>query len=175
MSLKFEYEQRRETPSDINEHLHLMWIIAKNIPNVKVLELGVRTGNSTSAFLYAALIADGHVFSVDINEPEVPACFWQSQHWQMMIDDDTDSDTVEFVSAYAPFDILFIDTSHYLDHTLFELRTYGAMVKKGGVILCHDTEWEDKEVAKALDIYCAELGISWYGYKNNNGLGIVTL
>ena len=66
--LMAEYRRRCDTDSDIREYLPLLHGYARLYPGVKVLEVGVRSGNSTVAFLAAALFAGGHVWSVDIED-----------------------------------------------------------------------------------------------------------
>lgn len=175
-----DYDDRRTTWSDIQEHLPLLRARA-NVPRVKVIELGVREGNSTSAFLTAALDNGGHVWSVDIAEPRVPAHWYELDCWTLTVADDL------AVVDQAPtgVDVLFIDTSHHYEHTLAELRAYVSKVKPGGVVLCHDTDLEAMPdqpdgdppfaVARALDAYCAETGLRWRNHPGSYGLGEVRI
>jgi len=49
-----EYQRRCLADSDIREYLPLLHGYARLYPGVRVLEVGVRSGNSTVAFLLAA-------------------------------------------------------------------------------------------------------------------------
>jgi cephalosporin hydroxylase len=90
----------------------------------------------------------------------------------------------EAVQALLPaeVDVLFIDTSHEYGHTLAELRAYMPRVTPGGVALFHDTRifgtWSGEgdtipPVARALDGYCAEAGLSWENLDGEYGMGII--
>jgi hypothetical protein len=77
---------------------------------------------------------------------------------------------------------LFIDTSHTVEQTLGELRTYVPRIRPGGVALFHDTEWREPSemldepggwVKEALDIYCAEAGLEWENRSGSYGMGII--
>ena len=167
MTLHGEYLYRLGPWSDIRAEMPLLYEAAACYPQVKVLELGVRTGNSTVAFLAAAEEAGGHVWSVDLEPPHAPQDQWTgSGRWTFIQGDDLKIAPLEETPG-VPLrpDVLFIDTSHEYDHTLAELRRYVPLVAEGGVVLMHDTllTWDHREyrVAEALDTFCAETGLSW--------------
>ena len=54
---------------------------AQGYPGVRVLEIGVRSGRSTSAWLAACPQVHGHLWSIDINEPEVPERWAECGYW----------------------------------------------------------------------------------------------
>lgn len=127
------FEQRCTEDSDIVGHLPRLFMEAA-IGNAQVIELGVRTGNSTSAFLAAVEQHGGHVWSVDIVQPDVP---WLGHpQWTLIVGDD------RYTAEQLPddVDVLFIDTSHFYKDTLRELAMYVPKVRAGGVVLMHDTE-----------------------------------
>ena len=167
MNLHGDYLYRLGIWSDIRDQMPLLYEAAAAYTGVKVLELGVRTGNSTTAFLAAAEEAGGHVWSVDVDPPHAPGELWTgSGRWTFLQGDDLKIALPE-ESPGVPLrpDVLFIDTDHTYEHTLAELRRYVPLVGEGGVVLMHDTllTWDHREyqVAKALDTYCAETGRSW--------------
>lgn len=170
--------------SDIREYLPFLFETAASYPQVRVLELGSRGGNSTLAFLAAAEAVNGHVTSVDTDRVTgfLDGMFrWRDcPGWTFVQGDDMDG----AVQARLPagVDVLFIDTSHEYGHTLAELRAYMPRVVPGGVALFHDTacfgDWcEDGDtipaVARALDDYCAETGLSWENLPGEYGLGVI--
>jgi cephalosporin hydroxylase len=162
-----EYLHRLGLWSDIRAEMPLLYEAAACYPQVKVLELGVRTGNSTVAFLAAAEEAGGHVWSVDLDPPHAPHDTWTgSGRWTFLQGDDLKI-TLPEEAPGVPLrpDILFIDTAHTYEHTLAELRRYVPVVAEGGVVLMHDTllTWAEREyqVARALDTFCAETGREW--------------
>ena len=188
-TLQQAFADRLDRDSDIREYLPYLHDTAKAYPACRVLELGTRKGNSTLAFLAAVEPTRGHVWSVDIdNVTRVPdgmgpwaGCpLWTFTHGD---------DLHPAVAAAQPpeVDVLFIDTTHFYDHTLEELRLYAPRVAPGGVILCHDTKllvWEAlagpepeqvPPVRRALGDWCAETGRVWEEIPGEYGLGVVRI
>jgi cephalosporin hydroxylase len=176
MTLAGIYATRANTPSDIHEHLPTLYRAVFDSNAQTVVELGVRSGNSTAALLAAVEQTGGHLWSVDIALPNWPTEFFTSEHSTLIIGDDV------AVSEQLPqhIDVLFIDTSHHYEHTLAELRIYGPSAT---TILLHDTELEDPyqrpatdprwPVKRAVEKWCAEAGRTWTNHENCYGLGIV--
>ena len=168
--LQADYEDRWSRPSDMQHYMPILHETALRFPDVQVTELGVRGGESTSAFLAAAEKVDGHVWSVDVEEPKVPGYWARTGRWELTVADDLDVEP-------KLCDVLFIDTSHEYEHTLAELRKFVPAVLPGGVVLCHDTlNWPGDGVARALDTYCAEEGLEWEEIGHGRyGLGRITI
>lgn len=177
-----DYQGRCNVWSDIVDHLPTLHGHVLRYTKPVVLELGVRSGNSTAAFLAAVSLVEGHVWSVDIGLPQAPGWWWQTGLWSPIVGNDLDPSTLARLPE--PVDVLFIDTSHAYDHTLRELETYVPRVKPGGVVLLHDTELEAPElvgpqppfpVAKAIEEYCAENGLGWENITGSYGLGVIDI
>lgn len=170
---RFEFEKTE--PSDIQEHLQHFVNTALRLNATKVIELGVRHGVSTAAWLYAAHRIDGHVWSVDTADCGLNA----DERWTFLLGDDRDPNIVAQLPKDA--DIVFIDTSHHYDHTLTELDIYSQRVRPGGVIFLHDTELEHPEgasdmafpVKRAVETFCGENGWEWENRDNCYGLATV--
>jgi hypothetical protein len=175
-----EYTAACGRDSDIAAHLPRLFQVTAGHCQPQVLELGTRRGESTRAFLAAAEERSGHVWSVDIEQPDVPIDRWKASGlWTLTVADDR---TWEPPPHYRP-DILFIDTSHELRHTLLELRKFVPLVRAGGRVFLHDTEfgWDPPRipppgpvwfpVAAALDLYCDETGLRWRNHYGSYGLG----
>ena len=173
-----EYRARLAMWSDIQQHLPQLHTEAST-GDAQIIELGVRAGNSTAAFLAAVEQHGGHVWSVDIDTPPVP---WTGHpQWTFIEGDDLD------VADQLPdgVDIVFIDTSHYYVQTLAELEVYVPKVKPGGVVLLHDTELEAPwnfpagdpgfPVRVAVVEYCAEHGLTPEFVSGCYGLGIIRI
>jgi predicted O-methyltransferase YrrM len=181
VTFREEYDHRRGQPSDITAHLPALHHAARGRRHG--LELGVRTGNSTTAFLAAIEADGGHLWSIDILAPDVPRHWHDSPLWSFLRADDLSRQA----RAWAPgsIDFLFIDTSHGYDHTLAELRAYAPRVSPGGMVLMHDTEFappdidgadpRESGVGRALDAYCAETGLVWANTTGCYGLGIMRI
>lgn len=176
-----EYRARTGQPHDIREQMPVLYAWARHATTV--IELGVRTGNSTAAFL-AALEGRGRLWSVDVAIPQVPAYWHALPEWRLLVTDDVTPEAVAACPNAA--DVLFIDTSHLYDHTLAELRLYVPKVRPGGIVLMHDTSLEKTvfgppwpDVSRALDAYCAEAGLEWYQHPGtpdwSSGLGVIEI
>ena len=57
------YQRRAATKSDLGHNLHVLFGAAAKYPACRVLEIGVGTGQSTTAFLAAAELTGGSAFS----------------------------------------------------------------------------------------------------------------
>ncbi len=167
--LKERYEQLCATPSDIHEHLPVFVQAVKDTQAKKVIELGVRYGVSTIAWLHA-LENQGHLWSVDCSFP-VPASEYKNpdwtpnyhptppgsldginlldhqgplgvqEHWSFFLGYDIWPSILEALPK-KNVDIIFIDTNHVYEETLVELDLYYPRVRKGGRIFLHDTAIE---------------------------------
>lgn len=147
---------------DIKEHMPFLTKIALESEAERILELGVRLGGSTKAFLKAADILNAKVISIDIEDCSFVS---DSPHWEFHQMNDLDYELKEKV------DILFIDTSHTYLQTLKELGKFGDMAN---LIILHDTE-HCPDVKKAIEKYLSDRPgeFEFENRTNNNGLGIL--
>jgi len=109
-----------------------------------ILELGVRSGVSTIALLVACRNLKGTLVSFDI-EPcaearqkieQLGLVDKEKANWLFVQKDDRQLlDTVKLKSM----ELIFLDTDHNLQHMTQELDLCDKVLKKGGVILAHDT------------------------------------
>ena len=170
MDLAEEYRARCAEDSDIALHLPFLYESAQGST---VIELGVRTGNSTAAFLAAG----AEVWSVDTQMASVPHEWHGNPRWHFLLGNDLSPEILAGLPATA--DIVFIDTAHTYEHTLAELRAYAPRAR--ALVLLHDTQWAGGidtgtptgEVARALDGYCVEAGLSWENRPGSYGLGVI--
>ena len=180
-----EYERRRSTPSDIQDHLPELYHWARGWPFGHIVELGTRSGNSTSALLAGVEASRrGHVWSIDIAGAQVPGEWRDSPYWTFLKGDALSPWALDL--APAQIEVLFIDLDpHSFEQTLAALMMWAPRVTPGGVILCHDTEWPDigytapgsadSEVGRALDAFCAMRGHTWDNRHGCNGLGVLRI
>ena len=168
--------------SDIAAHLDYLREQARDRV---VIELGVRTGVSTAAFLSSA----AEVWSCDIEPPRVPNSWWRLEDWHFILGPSTHFRTASALPQRC--DVLFIDTSHEYDQTLTELGIYWPRVKSGGYALLHDVLWEpiDPEtnggrwcreldspggpVTRAIEEFIAARGLSCTYRHGSFGLGVI--
>jgi predicted O-methyltransferase YrrM len=118
--------------TDISSHLDTLWIKTIEVSPKKIVELGIRGGESSRIFGYAALETGASLIGVDIVPCSYPTgLFIQS-------DDVAYADT--YKSTYgADIDVLFIDTSHYYDHTVQEINAWFPLLSDKAVVIFHDT------------------------------------
>lgn len=180
LSISDLYQRHCSVWSDIVEHLPTLHDTVVELEAKTVVELGVRTGNSTAALLAGAAETGGHLWSVDVrlmpSANYTPLQRAAGDHWSFIIGDDLT------VADQLPeqIDVLFIDSSHHYDHTLAELRLYGP---RANLILLHDTELEHPDgapatdpshpVKRAVEEWTDEVGRPWENHTNCYGLGII--
>lgn len=141
-----DYAARCGTGHDIADHMPRLFAEA-SIGDAIIIELGVRSGNSTAAFLAGVEQAGGHVYSVDIVTPRTPPAWLSSGLWTLHVGDD-----LTFADQLPDgVDVVFIDTSHTFDQTLAELNLYAPKVRPGGVVVLHDSELAHPEASPATD------------------------
>jgi hypothetical protein len=124
-----EYQRAKNTPSDINQNLHILYDLAKECETV--IEMGVRTGVSTRAFLNTGV----SLISFDIvKNDEVEILFRlaksKGKNAQYVIDDVLKIEIQET-------DLLFIDTLHTYEQLSQELKLHGNKAQK--YLAFHDT------------------------------------
>lgn len=130
MNLKQEYEIACNTESDINQHLPILYEAAQDCDHVT--EMGVRTGASTRAFLYAnpqKYIA--YDFNIDPKVEEMFSyCKSQGKDYEYV-----QADVLKI--KIEKTDLLFIDTYHCYEQLTQELKLHSSKVEK--YIIFHDT------------------------------------
>ncbi len=125
--------------SDMSSHVEFLHDLVVSEKATTVLELGVCPGVSTLAFLCGLQKTNGHLYSCDIAPcKQAIAAVTRANlgaYWTFINQDDyLVAETWDKI-----VDILLIDTDHTYEHTLFELQWFSPFVRKGGVILMHDT------------------------------------
>ena len=157
--------------TDINEHLMTLYMLTKHFKLSIVLELGVRTGESTIALLSAAKEIGGTVTSIDTMDcPEARSkvdSLGLSKWWRFIKGDDLE------VEWNHPIGHLFIDTSHTYEQTLKELHRFEPKVKNGGVITLHDIVSFPDALQAINDYLVRRDDLQLYKYFNNNGLAVI--
>jgi predicted O-methyltransferase YrrM len=168
-------EQHSLMPTDINQHLTTLYMLAVEFNAKNMLELGVRGGESTIALLQAAKEIGGSLTSIDIapcpTAKERVREYGFESYWIFILGDDCTLDW------NRPINLLFIDTTHEYEHTLKELTKYEPSVVPKGIIILHDTMRPDLTVTdcgKAVETYVeGRTDLKAYGYINNNGLTVL--
>jgi phospholipid N-methyltransferase len=155
-----------EPASDISEHVPVLHNLAKECDSV--VELGVRTGVSTRAFLCLDNIK---VRSYDLYKDEyVDNLFEKAKSLGR---------NVEYIAGNSltieiePTDMMFVDTDHTYLQVTKELELHANKVKK--YIAFHDTDSYASEVLAAVVNFMMK-NREWqfhYFTKRNNGLTVI--
>jgi len=161
--------------SDVQAHLPALFEAARG----NVLELGVRAGISTTALLAGVEAHGGHVWSVD--KDDCSAVWAGHPQWTFVQADSLDAQTIghaigwPHTTYYNDLSCIFIDTEHTEERTIAELRLWGPRLKRGGVILLHDTDDGSTYpgVRNAMGTYCAERGLKAEYREGSYGLGVI--
>jgi cephalosporin hydroxylase len=181
-----------QEPSDVFEHLPTFVAAVEELKATKVIELGVRYGVSTIAWLYA-LEGVGHLWSVDCSfpvaapdsntnllDPQGPlgVCPW----WTFMLGYDIWPEILDALPKKG-VDIVFLDTNHVYEETLVELELYYPRVRSGGRMFLHDTDLAvtgnavtpqpPYPVRTAMEEFCAEHKLRFSNNPNCSGLGTI--
>jgi cephalosporin hydroxylase len=191
--LRGEFADRLGRHSDIVDHLQFMHDTVLRYPDAVVIEMGVRTGNSTAALL-SAVTRQGHggLWSADLNPPQVPGYWHDIPAWHFMQGDSVSPGVLAWAPQQA--DVVFMDTSHTFGQQFAELHAYVPRVRPGGTVLVHDTQCvpygppgsdqfaptagTEGPVADALDAYCDETGLTWQNRDSGEwlyGMGIIVI
>ena len=176
MSILEEYQRRLGEWSDIQDHMPFLHETVLSYPAPSVIELGVRSGNSTSALLSAAELAGGYLWSCDTREPDVPSEWFGSPRWAFIPGSSLGQHTLFLMPKLV--EVVFIDSSHEFDQTLAELLEYVPRVRPGGVVLLHDTQFLPPStslpepggpVTEAIHAFCVKTGRTWENRKSAPG------
>ncbi len=138
----FEEVQRFATRrTDINEHLPRLFTESLRMQPRLIVELGVRGGASTFVFERVAQHCNATLVSIDIEDCTQASSY---PHWHFIQHDD-----VAFAEQFpawcaerslsAAIDVLFIDTSHYYDHTVAEINAWFPLLADHALVFFHDT------------------------------------
>ena len=135
-----------------------------------VVELGVRTGNSTLALLAGADEIGGTVYSVDRDPCEYAVDAIDrhglSQRWEFAC---CDALFIYEILSWE-IDFLFVDLDHTYEETKVVLERYSPSIRPGGWMGFHDTVTRP-DVLRALEPFRA-IHDDWnfYHWEHNSGL-----
>lgn len=124
-----EYLNACNTPTDINEHLPILYELALDCKSVT--EMGVRSGESTRAFLFADVKLRSYDLELDNNVIDLFNLAKSHKKDVEYIQGDTRLIEIDET------DLLFIDTWHCYEQLKIELIRHASKVKK--YIAMHDT------------------------------------
>ncbi|MBW3534385.1 MAG: class I SAM-dependent methyltransferase [Gemmatimonadetes bacterium] len=131
----------RARRTDISRHLPTLYLEAVAASPRLIVELGTRGGDSTFVWERVAALTGATVLSVDVDDCSHVSSF---PGWHFVRSDD-----VAFAAAFPDWcrergieprvDVLFVDTSHALEHTRAELAAWLPLLAPRGRAIFHDT------------------------------------
>lgn len=120
--------------SDSDQHLMTLFSLVLNIKAKKILELGVRFGDTTLPLLLAAKITNGHLTSIDINPTQFECPESLKEFWTFK-----KTDAIQFLETQnEKYDLIFVDDWHSYTHVKRELELLDKLSDKTTLILLHD-------------------------------------
>ena len=172
---RFQFEKLAKTPSDINEHLFTLYLLACECDSI--LELGMRTALSTTAFVMAE---PKKVISIDQKLVHQSVGHIQQISKELNVHYEAIESESLKMEIIDHFDMIFFDTYHSQQQLESELFLYGPMAKK--YIVIHDTilngmmgEDNTMGILPAIRNFMKENKQHWelaIHYTNNNGLAV---
>jgi len=150
-----QIQNEMKADTDISSHLDTLWNKSVEMSPRKIVELGIRGGESSRIFGYVAKETGASLIGVDI----VPCSYPIGTFIQ--------SDDVAYASVYkntygSDIDVLFIDTSHYYAHTVEEIKAWFPLLSKTALVIFHDTNMMVKFTRKN--------GTTGSGWNNERGV-----
>ena len=141
---------------DSDRHLITLFAIALASKGKTYVELGVREGHTTEPLLKAATLNDGHLWSVDIQDPVYkPEANNHIFHKQ---------DALAFLKEWPEdkkMDFVFVDDWHSYEHVKKELEYLDRYVGPSSVILLHDLMYGNTDPFYHCDL--SHGGSQWEG------------
>jgi len=134
---QFLIDQVKFGNQDSDRHTLTCFSIAMQIHARRILELGVRTGNTTFPFLCASAELGGMVHSVDLDPTTFQCPDDLRVYWKFF-----QSDAIAWLDQRAQeggqYDLIYIDDWHSYPHVKRELELIEPMITPSTVILLHD-------------------------------------
>ena len=145
-----EYMSKNDT--DISSHLDTIYLKTLEMNPKQIVELGVRGGESSKMFNYVNEEINSKIVGVDVDDCDYS--FVKNGTFYKV------SDTIFhafYNSMYGSnIDVLFIDTSHYYDHTVQEIKFWFPLLSQKALVIFHDTNLNNQYVRKN-----GTLGMGW--------------
>jgi len=126
------------------DHLGFIFFFTVSARPKLIVELGTRGGASTRALLVAAERSDATVLSIDVDDCaglDLP----HRDRWRFVRSDDIEFGRLRFAdwcrgeSLEPSIDVLYIDTSHFYEHTREEIDVWFKLLAPRGIVMFHDT------------------------------------
>jgi cephalosporin hydroxylase len=136
-----EIRARALARTDISDHLIALFVESLAIHPRLIVELGVRTGESTFALERVAKLCGATLVSVDVADP---LCTSSLKDWIFVKSDDIDfarqfPEWCRPRNLRAEIDVLLIDTNHVYVHAVKEIAHWFLFLSQKAKVFFHDT------------------------------------
>ena len=122
---------------DSDHHLATIFGIALQIRAKKILELGIRWGDTSEPLVCASSMIGGHLTAVDIN-PTMWKCPPELEPYYTFIKSDAIAFLKQEVEKGSYYDLVYVDDWHAYEHVKVELELIDKITDKKSIILLHD-------------------------------------
>lgn len=127
-----------------DKHQLTFFALAMSIGAKRILELGVRDGNSTMPWILAARELGGSVHSVDLEPTSWKCPELAKDYWTF-----TQSDAIKFledcVDRGEQYDLIYVDDWHSYAHVKREIELIEHMITPSGLVLLHDLMYNNSQ------------------------------
>jgi cephalosporin hydroxylase len=121
---------------DSDWHLMTLFSLVLQNKSRKILELGVRHGDTSLPLTLGAYMTGGKVDAIDIVPTEFNCPDFLKPYYNFI-----QSDAIKFLESIpqgTKYDLIYIDDWHSFEHVFKELQLINAFIDKSTIILLHD-------------------------------------
>tara|TARA_R100000231_G_scaffold90464_1_gene68326 strand:- start:2084 stop:2671 length:588 start_codon:yes stop_codon:yes gene_type:complete len=126
---------------DSDRHLITIYAMALASKGKNFIELGIREGHTTKPLYEAAKANNGHLWSVDLNDPSE----YKPNNGNYTF---VKSDSIKFLEEWPrekKIDVAFVDDWHSYQHVKKQLELLDKLVGPSSIILLHDLMYGNTE------------------------------
>ncbi len=141
-------------------HAQYLYLVCRNVKPSKVVETGVHYGVTSAYILKGLQESGGWLYSIDLpnikyqrenavlHEDVLPSGFEPGfvvpkslrNHWKLVLGDSREK-LPELLQSLAMIDLFHHDSMHTYDLMMFEFETAWPYLKKDGLLLADDADW----------------------------------
>jgi len=167
MATRAELKAARLAARDMLPYCDVLYNTARHYKSgmpIDILEIGVRRGSSTKAFLRGIKdrLGEAHLYSIDKGDrSRIVRSKDYNQYWTFILGDST------MVKWDKKIDVLFIDGDHSYEGVKKDFLKYEPYVKSNGLIFMHDITHKHfgvKEFWKEVGYPKANLALNGVGF-----------
>jgi predicted O-methyltransferase YrrM len=154
---------------EVRAHIWAIYFLARMAKAKLIVELGVRSGESTRALVAAANDLGADVRSIDIagdayRVQEVTESRGIQLDWSRWLCCKCDSGDAASLFGVWSVDMLFVDTTHEFNQTRREIAAWSPKMRDSGIMAFHDTALDEPNrdgVLPAIRDFLAKSPAKW--------------